>query len=106
MERHNAAKPNNAWRRWIRSGQRNPPVIGITAYLHCVVCSRLLNFKPGTVAGNRPFRRFEIWARNGRVAAIVHHRQTLIRSPLTHINSKKQPGFGPGFFLFEQQRPL
>jgi hypothetical protein len=33
--KHNAAKPNNAWWRWIRSGQRNPPVITKTAHMQC-----------------------------------------------------------------------
>jgi hypothetical protein len=32
---HNATKPNNAWWRWIRSGQRNPPVINKTPEMHC-----------------------------------------------------------------------
>jgi hypothetical protein len=31
----NATKPNNARWRWFRSGQRNPPVISKTAYMHC-----------------------------------------------------------------------
>jgi hypothetical protein len=32
--KHNATKRNNAWWRWIRSGQRNPPVISKTADIH------------------------------------------------------------------------
>jgi hypothetical protein len=33
--KHNATKPNNAWWRWIRSGQRNPPVICKSARRCC-----------------------------------------------------------------------
>jgi hypothetical protein len=33
--KHNATKPNNAWWRWIRSGQRNPPGNTKTADMHC-----------------------------------------------------------------------
>src|SRR5690242_18468481 len=35
LGKHNATKPNNAWWRWIRSGQRNPPVICKSAYRCC-----------------------------------------------------------------------
>jgi len=42
---HNATKPNNAWWRWIRSGQRNPPVITKTADMHCDRLFKIAHFQ-------------------------------------------------------------
>jgi hypothetical protein len=44
-ERHNATKPNNAGWRWIRSGQRNPPVIAKTANMHCGRLFKIAHFQ-------------------------------------------------------------
>jgi hypothetical protein len=43
--KHNATKPNNAWWRWIRSGQRNPPVITKTADMHCDRLFKIAHFQ-------------------------------------------------------------
>jgi hypothetical protein len=42
--KHNATKPNNAWWRWTRSGQRNPPVITKTADIHCDRLFKIAHF--------------------------------------------------------------
>jgi hypothetical protein len=46
--KHNATKPNNAWWRWIRSGQRNAPVIAKTADMRCDRLFKIAHFQ------NRP----------------------------------------------------
>ena len=60
--KHNTTKRNNAWWRWIRSGQRNPPVISKTADIHCDRLFKIAHFPTRplvfsnrvTVVGNRP----------------------------------------------------
>src|SRR5437660_12798116 len=42
---HNATKPNNAWWRWIRSEQRNPPVTTKTADTHCARLFKIAHFQ-------------------------------------------------------------
>jgi len=53
--KHSATKPNNAWWRWIGSGQRNPPVITKTADMYCDRLFKIAHFQ------NRPLL-FSTWA--------------------------------------------
>src|ERR1700732_3550057 len=43
-EMHNATKLNSCWWRWIRSGQRNPPVMIKTAHMHCGGLFKIAHF--------------------------------------------------------------